>query len=123
MITGVVQVGRQAVIQVRVKGPGGRSLEIEAVLDTGFTEALCLPQATIQSLGLRFLSTDTAILADGSLIGVALYRGTIVWDGRDRTIIVHCLEGDPLIGMSLVYDHLLTMEARDHGAVTLMPLP
>jgi predicted aspartyl protease len=123
VITGVVQVGRQAVIRVRVKGSGGRSLEVEAVLDTGFTEALCLPEVTILSLGLRFLSIDTVILADGSHLTVTLYRGTVVWDGQDRSVVVHCMEGDPLIGMSLIYDHLLMMEGRDHGPVTLTALP
>ena len=123
MITGIVQPGRQAIVHLQVKGRGGNSIAIDGILDTGFTEALTLPYSLVLALRLRFLNIDSATLADGSVILVELYEGTVVWNGQDRHIIVHCLEGDPLIGMSLIYSHHLAMDAVDHGAVTLTPLP
>jgi predicted aspartyl protease len=123
MITGVVQPGRQPIVRVHVKGTRGRSLDVEAILDTGFTEAFSLPQVSIQALGLRFINTDHVILADGKLIAITLYEGTVVWGGQDRNVVVHCLEGDPLIGMLLVYDHRLTMDAVDNGPISLVPFP
>jgi hypothetical protein len=37
-------------IRLRVKGPGGREQEIEAVVDTGYTASLTLLPALIQAL-------------------------------------------------------------------------
>jgi predicted aspartyl protease len=37
MITGVVNVNREAVIRLAVAGPSGQQQEIEAIIDTGFT--------------------------------------------------------------------------------------
>jgi len=46
-----------------------------------------------------------------------------LWDGRARLVSVHTAQGAPLIGVSLLYDHLLTVEVFDGGAVTIEPLP
>ncbi len=62
-------------------------------------------------------------LADGGVVGVDLYEGFVLWDNQDRRVIVHCLEGAPLIGMSLFVDHLLTIAVVDGGRVTLDALP
>jgi predicted aspartyl protease len=66
---------------------------------------------------------DRVVLADGRIILVELYEATAVWSGQDRNVMVHCLEGTPLIGMFLIYHHLVTLEVRDHGPVTITPLP
>jgi predicted aspartyl protease len=57
MITGVVQAG-EGRIRLKVKGRRGRELEIEAVIDTGYTASLTLPPAVIQALGLRWRQGD-----------------------------------------------------------------
>ena len=36
MIEGTINAKHEAVVNLRVQGPDGRSLEIEAVVDTGF---------------------------------------------------------------------------------------
>jgi clan AA aspartic protease len=123
VITGKVRPGREPVVLVTVKGTQGRSADVEAILDTGFTESLSLPETLVLSLGLPFINTDYAILADGSVVAVGLYGATVVWGGQDRNIVVHCMEGDPLLGMALIYDHRMAMDAVDHGPVTLVPLP
>jgi predicted aspartyl protease len=69
------------------------------------------------------VNTDKVILADGNTVGVDLYEGVVIWDGQERAIIVHCMEGSPLIGMSLLYDHLLTMEVVDSGPVSIDAIP
>jgi predicted aspartyl protease len=65
MITGVVQ-SDEGRIRLRVKGPGGREQEIEAVVDTGYTASLTMPADLIQALGLRWQTVDRVKLADGS---------------------------------------------------------
>lgn len=63
MITGVVNVNREAVIRLVVAGPSGQQQEIEAIVDTGFTGFLTLPPALIAALGLSWLSRQPGILS------------------------------------------------------------
>jgi clan AA aspartic protease len=123
MITGVVTAYREAIVRLRLRATSGLEVEVEAVLDTGFTEYLSLPLATIQALNLPQISSEELILADGGRLQVAVYEGTVVWDGQDRTIYIHCLEGSPLLGMFLLFDHLLTMEVVNNGPLTIAPIP
>jgi clan AA aspartic protease len=120
---GVVTAGREAIIRLRLQAFDGSEIEMEAVLDTGFTEYLSLPQSVVSALNLSFLFTDDVILADGSIVSKDLYEGELTWDGRQRTVVVHCMEGSPLIGMSLLYDPLLTMEVIDGGPVSIVTIP
>jgi predicted aspartyl protease len=123
MITGVVTHNREAIVTLTLRGSQGLEADIDAVLDTGFTEYLSLPQVWVAALALTYLFTDDVTLADGAIVQVNLYECIVVWDGQDRTVPVHCLEGSPLIGMSLIYDHLLTMQVVDGGPVTIDPIP
>ena len=43
MIEGAVNAARQAVVGLPLRGPSGRALEVEAVVDTGFDRFLTLP--------------------------------------------------------------------------------
>jgi predicted aspartyl protease len=63
------------------------------------------------------------MLADGTIVDCHVYEGTVLWEGQERTIAVHTAEGTPLIGMSLLFDHLLTMKVVDDGGVSIEPLP
>ncbi len=53
MIQGTVNARLEAVIRLRVRGPGGAELDFDAVIDTGFSAALTLPPATAAALALR----------------------------------------------------------------------
>jgi len=92
------------------------------VLDTGFTEALLLPQAGVDALALPPVELNEMTLADGSVIQAEVYEGRVIWDGQERTIVIHGVEGSPLLGMSLLYDHLITMEVVAGGSVTITAL-
>ena len=43
MITGLVNIDREATIRLRVRGPGWQQQLIEAIIDTGFDGWLSLP--------------------------------------------------------------------------------
>ena len=58
MITGVVNALLDATIRVRVSGPTGQELELEAVVDTGFSGFLTLPPGSIAELGLPWLCRE-----------------------------------------------------------------
>ncbi len=123
MIQGQVTPSREAVVPLVVRGPSGQEVDIEAAIDTGFTEYLTLSLAIITLLGLRFRTTTPVILADGSVILVSVYRATVLWDGHPRLVEVHEAEGGPLVGMSMLYGSRLTIDVLDGGPVTIEALP
>ena len=111
-------------MRVIIKGGEGRASEVEAVLDTGFSEYLSLPHGLIDALLLPYLRTDDAILSDGSVVDCSVHEATVVWDGQERVIPVHSsTTGEALIGMSLLLGQLVTLPVVNGGTVTITTIP
>jgi clan AA aspartic protease len=123
MIVGVVNPDRQAIVYLRVRGPGGHEEEVEAVIDTGFIDYLTLPSALIARLALTLGGSTQAMLADGHSIPLDVYTAVVVWDGEPRSVPVLEIEGGTLVGMSLLLGYAVRLEARDGGRVTIEALP
>ncbi len=123
MINGVVNTDREALIRLVALGEGGQQQEIDAIIDTGFTGFLTLPPALIMTLGLPWLCRQPGILADGSVGFFDVYVGTVMWDGRPRTVEVEAADTEPLVGMSLLENHSLHIDVRSGGAVSIAALP
>lgn len=86
------------------------SREIEAVIDTGFSGELMLPQTLIQELGLEEVGSSRYILADGSLSDAKVYAATVSWFGRAREVLVISSESDlALAGLELLHDSIITI--------------
>jgi clan AA aspartic protease len=117
MILGKLNDDLDAVIPLEVSGL--ERVQVEAVIDTGFTEFLTLPLAMIQRLGFEFASSETTTLADGSTIEMDDYRGTVIWDGEQREVIVTCSESDPLVGMAMLEGFELRMRVLQGGTVMI----
>ena len=122
MITGVVQ-GREGRIRLKVRGPRRQQQEIGAVIDTGYTAGLSLPPTLIASLGLRWRSFGRGILADGSECLFDVYVVHVLWDGKERRVLVDEADTNPLVGMALLSGYELTMEVRSRGKVSIKRLP
>jgi clan AA aspartic protease len=123
VITGAVNAARrEARVGLIVRGGEGIMIEVEAVLDTGFTEHLSLPQTSIDHLRLPFVRKEDSMLSDGGIIECDIYSGVVIWDGQERTIEIQASEGDPLLGMSLLLHHLVTLPVIDGGLVTIAAL-
>jgi clan AA aspartic protease len=121
VIVGAVRL-QEAIIPLVFLGDG-RSVMIEAVVDTGFTGTLSLPPDLIASLGMRWASRGEGILADGSPCEFDVFRTRTEWHGRARPVFVNRLDGDPLIGMALLQGHELKMQVKARGRVTIRRLP
>jgi predicted aspartyl protease len=67
MIQGVVNARLEATIRLRVRASDGSELDLEAVIDSGFTGSFTLPATVIAALGLAHQSGGRAVLADGSI--------------------------------------------------------
>ena len=87
MITGFVS-ARVARIRLRIPGANGRSREIEAVIDTGYSGWLTLPPKLIVALGLSWQTTGRGLLADGSECLFDVYDASVIWGRRVRRILV-----------------------------------
>src|SRR5206468_3760272 len=122
VISGAVNVYREAVIQLTVRGSHTQE-EIEAVVDTGFNGFLTLSPLLIATLNLPFRSRGRAILADGSEALFDIYEATVIWDRRPRRVAVGAADADPLIGMALLYGYELTVQAVEGGDVFIRTLP
>ncbi len=123
MIAGTVNARREAVIGLRVRGPGGAESSVEAVIDTGFSGSLTLPPAVVTTLGLVRVSTSHAILADGSDCPFDVFEVEVEWGTDWRSILVSAVGTEVLAGMRLFADHELRIAVAPGGAVSVTRLP
>jgi clan AA aspartic protease len=123
MIRGAVNARREAVVPLRVRGPGGTELDVDAVVDSGFTASLTLPATAVAALGLARQSTGGAVLADGSIRQYDIYAAEVAWDGAWRPMLVSAVGDEVLLGMGLLAGHELRIAVVPGGAVEITPLP
>ena len=122
MIVGEVSAVPEAVVRLAVRGPGGDEREIEAVVDTGYTGALTLPAELISELALPFRSLTRALLADGRETVCATHEANVRWGRLIRRVLVHEVDTNPLLGMTLLYGYELRIEVTDGGRVSIREL-
>ena len=119
MIQGIVTAAYEAVVPLTVHGQDGQVRAIEAVVDTGFTGFLALPSGLVAELGLPFVSSSQAILADGSEATLNADRAIVFWDGDPKHVRAYAANTTPLIGMRMLDDHDLSIQVRDGGRVVI----
>ena len=122
MIEGAVNAARQAVVGLPLRGPSGRALEVEAVVDTGFDRFLTLPLGVVSELALAFAGVNRVQLADGSEAALDSYAVTVLWDGRPRRGVAYVSDAAPLVGMSLLVGHSVCVDVEHDGRVVIEAL-
>jgi predicted aspartyl protease len=65
MITGSVNAHREPILRLTVRGAAGQELEVEGVIDTGFSGSISLPSALNNSVD----GLSLAGLLEGSPVG------------------------------------------------------
>ncbi len=123
MIRGVVNARCEAVVRLRVRGPGGAELDVDAVVDSGFTASLTLPAAAVAALGLVRQSGGGAVLADGSVRQFDIFAAEVEWIGGWRPVLVSAVGDEVLVGLRLLTGHELRIAVVPGGAVEITPLP
>ena len=123
MITGTVNASREAILQLVVFNAVRNRHSTDAVVDTGFNGWLSLPKALVESLALPWRRYGRGILADGSESRFNVYEAKIVWDGHARLVPVYQMDGDPLVGMSLMYGYELVLPILDGAEFSLQRIP
>ena len=121
MMTGNV-VALHALLNIVFRLADGSTVELEFVIDTGFTGFLTLPPQDIAALGLAFRHRTPAYLADGSEIQIPVHDATILWSGNDLDVRVLGTGHRPLLGTALLKDHSLWAQFADLGVVEVETL-
>lgn len=119
MIEGVVNSAYEAVILLSLRGPAGQAQKVEAVIDTGFTGFMTLPPSLVAQLGLVFMGTSEATLADGSEVTFDAYDVTVLWEGQPRDVLIDEADTTPLVGMLLLDRHNLNIDVENGGRVLI----
>ena len=119
MIEGVVNAAYEAVVTLPLRGPDGRFREVDAVVDTGYKGFLTLPSSLVAEMGLPYRGHSEAILADGSVAEFDVYGVTVSWDGSARHVSANAADSTPLLGMSLLDGHDLSIKVRNGGRVLI----
>jgi clan AA aspartic protease len=122
MIVGQVTADREAVIRVALRKKRGGRRTVTVVIDTGFDGWLTLPEEVVEELSLAWSHRSRAQLADGSEIYFDVYVGVVIWNGQPLRVLVDSANVEPLLGMSLLEGHQMTMEIREGGRVAIRPL-
>ena len=95
---------------VRVIGQRG-SVELEAIIDTGFDGDLCLPIDAALQLGLELHGRIAVELADGSRKLEFVFLGQVEFQGQGREAPIVLPESeDALIGTALLARYRLTVD-------------
>ena len=121
MMQGYVNMNYEAVISLVIKY-NSRLKSINAVIDTGFTGFLSLPQSIIDELELPWSYSDFATLGDGSETLFDIHDATVIWDGQFREIEINSADTDPLLGMKMLREYRLQVDTTQGGLVTIAPL-
>jgi clan AA aspartic protease len=122
VLTGKVNSSLEAVVRLWIRGPEGEALETEAIIDTGFSGFLSLPQHLVARLGLSFQGRIHGILADGTEGTFQIYEALVLWHGQPHPIIVSAVENEPLLGMAMLRGSELALQVIDGGEVTIHEL-
>ena len=117
MIQGVVNAAYEAVVTLPLQDPEGRTRDIEAVIDTGYSGFLTLSTTLVMELGLPFAYIGRALLANDDEVTFDVHDVTVLWDGQPRHIRADATGSTPLVGMLLLDQHSLNIEVERGGRV------
>ena len=123
MIRGVVNASAEAIVRLRVRGPGGVESDVDAMIDSGFTAYLTLSATIVTALGLVRRSSGTAVLGDGSASQFDICTAEMEWGGSWRAVLVYVVGNEPLLGMRSLAGHKLVIDVVLGGLVEILPLP
>ena len=118
MIIGRITNNQEAIIELEIVGLHRRE-EIKVAIDTGFDGHLTLPGDLINRIGFRRAGRRYAILGDGNIVALELYRAKVLWHGEEREVPVLRTDGGPLVGMALLEGNRVILDVVIDGDVRI----
>jgi clan AA aspartic protease len=120
--SGRVNTECEAVVRLWIRGPSGQALETEAIVDTGFSGFLTLPQSYVTRLGLIYQGQGGGLLANGTRDSFEVYEAIALWHGQPHVISVHAAESNPLLGIAMLHGSEFAMQVVEGGEVVIHEL-
>ena len=94
---------------------------VKTILDTGFSGYLQLKPHQIANLGFQQpIGTGRMMFANGTSALVQRYLATVQWNGTQRMVVIEESDGPPLLGLSLLRGHVVTLKVEPNGPVTVI---
>lgn len=121
-IMGICTSSLELVIDITVTNQHHNSVDLTAVIDTGFSGAVSIPTLVVKKLALPFVRHVTGYLADGSRCAVSLYSARVRCGTRNFEIEVAAADPHSLIGMQFLAGHKLFAQIIPGGPLTLTPI-
>ena len=98
-----------------------RSIEVDALVDTGSTRS-AIPPEMVERLGLTFMDHATGRLADGSSVNVGLCSPiTFEIMGRETSEEAYVMGDEVLIGQTTLQGTDLLVDCKDHRVIGKHP--
>ena len=123
MHCGIVNDALEAVITLPVLSDAGAGESVAFAIDTGFTDELTLPQDIIDRLNLSPDDDLRVTMADGTVRYLTRYTAYVQWHSQIREVQVIAMGPYSLVGMRLLRDSNLSIDATPGGTVTVTELP
>lgn len=110
-------------VNLTVLGPNNTIYDGEFIIDTGYSGEIILPLDIARALNLVRGDDIPVTLGDGTTDDYSTYTARIEWHGRHRAVAVTSVGSEALVGMQLLRDSNLSVDATPGGAVTISELP
>jgi clan AA aspartic protease len=118
VLEGFVDDSGQPWVRLALLGRQGQLFEFEAIIDTGFDGALCLPRPLAEQAVLQLVGTQRVELADGSQHVEQLFLGEVLFDGVRQGVDISLTQGaDALLGTALLQEYQLEVRFRSRTVV------
>ena len=111
--------GLEPRIPLNILGSDGAFRSVSAVVDTGFTGALTLPESLVSDLGLAHQAYQEIALADGRKQSRRTCRAELLWHGQPVTLRAFMMGEQPMIGTALLSPCRLTINLWPGGGVII----
>ena len=122
MTRGYVTTTRKPMLPLTILDRNDNGHAIQFIVDTGFTGQVLLPERYIRRLGLIMDSWFEGRPATGEVTNILAGEAIIIWQGQRRDVHVLQLDSEPLLGMELLWNNRIAIDAVADGAVTVTPL-
>ncbi len=104
-------------ISILMHRSGGEDLEVEALMDSGFSGEFALPMSVVEDLGLEYAQGHIVVLADGSYHHVETFKGSVFFADEWHDVLVYSTGGGPAVGMRLLRGAKISFEAIPEGSI------
>jgi clan AA aspartic protease len=109
----------ELITPIQLVTESGGIVDLDAVIDTGFSEYLLLPNSIINACGFYYFDAMHFTLANGDEVLISVHVGSIRWFGQTCKVYVLNAETEPLIGMKQLKGCRVSFEVIDGGPVTI----